>query len=250
MTTSEEASAETSDATPGATSEAAAGKRPRRLRRLLLPLFALALVAAFAPFVWVVAGTSGHRHATVADVPERPVALVLGAGVRDDGLPTRVLARRLELAADLYFAGKVEVLLVSGDNSVEHYNETDTMRDHLVAAGVPAEHIAADYAGFSTWESCVRAHEVFGVTEATVVTQDFHLPRAVSLCRAAGIDAVGVADAAAQERVWATRYGWAREVPAAVAALGSAVFRPDPTFLGPYETAVDDALAAAREGGE
>ncbi len=110
VTTSEEASAESSDAT--------AGKRPRRRRLLLLPLFALALVAAFAPFVWVVAGTSGYRHATVADVPERPVALVLGAGVREDGLPTRVLARRLELAADLYFAGKAEVLLVSGDDGV------------------------------------------------------------------------------------------------------------------------------------
>lgn len=246
MTTSEEASAE-----PAAESApATAAERPRRWRRLLLPLLVLALVAAFAPFVWVVAGTAGHRHAAVADVPERPVALVLGAGVRPDGQPTRVLARRLELAAELYAAGRVEVVLVSGDNSVEHYNETDTMREHLVAAGVPAERIAGDYAGFSTWESCVRAREVFGVTEATVVTQDFHLPRAVALCRAAGIDAVGVADDASGERVWATRYGWVREVPAAVSALGTAVLRPDPTFLGDYETAVDDALAAAREGGE
>ncbi|MFL1381058.1 MULTISPECIES: SanA/YdcF family protein [unclassified Nocardiopsis] len=247
MTTSEEAPAEPSaESTP-----ATAAERPRRRRRrLLLPLLVLALVAAFAPFVWVVAGTSGYRHTAVADVPERPVALVLGAGVRPDGQPTRVLARRLELAAELYTAGRVEVVLVSGDNSVEHYNETDTMREHLVAAGVPAERIAGDYAGFSTWESCVRAREVFGVTEATVVTQDFHLPRAVGLCRAAGIDAVGVADDASGERVWATRYGWVREIPAAVSALGTAILRPDPTFLGDYETAVDDALAAAREGGE
>ncbi|MFD6099772.1 vancomycin high temperature exclusion protein [Nocardiopsis flavescens] len=244
VTTSEEASAESPDGT--------APERPRRRRRgpLLLLLLALALVAAFAPFAWVVAGTAEHRHATAADAPERPVALVLGAGVRDDGLPTRLLARRLELAADLYFTDRVEVVLVSGDNSVEHYNETDTMRDHLVAAGVPAERIVGDYAGFSTWESCVRAREVFGVSGATVVTQDFHLPRAVSLCRAAGIDAVGVADAAGEERAFSTRYGWVREVPAAVAALGTALTRPDPTFLGRYETAVDDALAAAREDGD
>ncbi|CAL9424277.1 hypothetical protein SUDANB121_01935 [Nocardiopsis dassonvillei] len=242
MTTSEEASAQTSDGT--------APERPRRRRgRLLLLLSVLALAAAFAPFAWVVAGTAEHRHGTAAEVPGRPVALVLGAGVREDGLPTRLLARRLELAAELYFSGRVEVLLVTGDNSVEHYNETDTMRDHLVAAGVPADRVVGDYAGFSTWESCVRAREVFGVTEATVVTQDFHLPRAVRLCRAAGIDAVGVADAAAGERATATAYGWAREVPAAVAALGTVLLRPDPTFLGRYETAVDDALAAAREDG-
>lgn len=209
----------------------------------------LAVVAGFAPFVWVVSGTTEQRYDSATDVPERPVGVVLGAGVREDGEPSRMLARRLELAADLYFSGRVEVLLVTGDNSVEHYNETDTMRDYLEASGVPAEHIAGDYAGFSTWDSCARAKDIFGVDAATVVTQDFHLPRAVRLCRAAGIDAVGVADAAMAERTVGTVYGWLREVPAAVAALGTVVFRPEPTLLGPDETAVDDALTAAREDG-
>lgn len=208
------------------------------------------MVAGTVPFVWVLSSTSEQRYDAVGDVPERPVGLVLGAGVRDDGEPSRVLARRLELAAELYADGSVEVLLVSGDNSVDHYNETDTMRDFLVDAGVPAEHIAADYAGFSTWDSCARAHEVFGVDAATVVTQDFHLPRAVRLCQAAGIDAVGVADAAMGERTGGTVYGWVREVPAAVSAVGTMVFRPDPTFLGSDETAVDDALTDARGTGE
>ncbi|MFJ9558200.1 vancomycin high temperature exclusion protein [Nocardiopsis sp. NPDC101807] len=220
-------------------------RRRRPLRRLAL-LAVCAVVAGFLPFVWQVASTSGDRH-TAEGVPERPVALVLGAGVRPDGLPSLLLARRLDTAAELYFAGKVEAVLVSGDNSVDHYNETDTMSDYLVAAGVPENRIAGDYAGFSTWDSCVRAREVFGVEEATVVTQDFHLPRAVRLCRDAGIDAVGVADSSLEERRFATVYGWVREVPAAVAALGTAVFRPDPTFLGGYETAVDDALAADAE---
>ncbi|MEU0242430.1 ElyC/SanA/YdcF family protein [Nocardiopsis sp. NPDC006198] len=220
-------------------------RRRRPLRRLAL-LAVCAVVAGFLPFVWQVASTSGDRH-TAEGVPERPVALVLGAGVRPDGLPSLLLARRLDTAAELYFAGKVEAVLVSGDNSVDHYNETDTMSDYLVAAGVPENRIAGDYAGFSTWDSCVRAREVFGVEEATVVTQDFHLPRAVRLCRDAGIDAVGVADSSLEERRFATLYGWVREVPAAVAALGTAVFRPDPTFLGGYETAVDDALAADAE---
>lgn len=231
---------------------ASAGRGGRGGRRTWLGRLAVlavfAMVAGCVPFLWVLSSTSDHRH-TAAAVPERPVALVLGAGVRPDGRPSLLLARRLDTAADLYFAGRVDVVLVTGDNSVEHYNETDTMRAYLVDAGVPGEHIVGDYAGFSTWDSCVRAHEVFGVREATVVTQDFHLPRAVRLCRSAGIDAVGVADSSLEERTFATVYGWFREVPAAVAALGSVVLRPDPTFLGDYETGVDEALALEREPG-
>ncbi|NKZ01841.1 SanA/YdcF family protein [Nocardiopsis alborubida] len=229
--------------------EGSGGRRGRRTwagRLAVLAVFAM--VAGCVPFVWVLSSTSDHRH-TAASVPERPVALVLGAGVRPDGRPSLLLARRLDAAADLYFAGKVDVVLVTGDNSVEHYNETDTMRAYLVDAGVPGEHVVGDYAGFSTWDSCVRAHEVFGVREATVVTQDFHLPRAVRLCRSAGIDAVGVADSSMEERTFATVYGWFREVPAAVAALGSVVLRPDPMFLGDYESGVDEALALEREQG-
>ncbi|WP_083936416.1 SanA/YdcF family protein [Nocardiopsis ganjiahuensis] len=215
------------------------------MRRLAL-LAAAALVLGCAPFVWQLAATGDQRH-TAASVPDRPVAIVLGAGVRSDGLPTYLLAQRLDLAVELYEAGRVRAVLVTGDNGVEHYNETDTMRDYLVAAGVPADRVVGDHAGFSTWESCVRANEVFGVEEATVLTQEFHLPRAVRLCEAAGIDTVGVGAASMSERGVATVYGWAREVPAAVAALGTAVFRPDPTFLGDYETGVDDALALADE---
>ncbi|MEU3019629.1 ElyC/SanA/YdcF family protein [Nocardiopsis sp. NPDC007018] len=204
---------------------------------------ATALLLGFAPFAGVLASTSAQRY-SVDTVPDRPVAVVLGAGVRPDGRPSLLLAQRLDLAAELYENGSVRAVLVTGDNGVEHYSETDTMRDYLVAAGIPGDRVVGDHAGFSTWDSCVRAREVFGVREATVVTQEFHLPRAVRLCRAAGIDAVGVGAASMRERGPATVYGWAREVPAAVAALGTMVFRPDPRFLGDYETGVDDALAA------
>ncbi len=202
-------------------------------------------MAAFAPVGWLYAATAEHRH-PLARIPERPVALVLGAGVTPEGEPTRLLERRLELAVELYRSGRVEALLVSGDNSREHYNETDTMYGYLVAAGVPEVKIARDYAGFSTWESCVRAREVFGVEAATVVTQTFHLPRAVALCRTAGLDAVGVGDPAWDDRAPAMLYGHVREVPAAVKALFDMLLRPEPTFLGPYETGVDEALAAER----
>ena len=151
-----------------------------------------------------------------------------------------------ERAVELMTLG-CQAVLVTGDNGVEHYNETDTMRDYLVDAGIPRDRVVGDHAGFSTWDSCARAKEVFGVEEATVLTQEFHLPRAVRLCRAAGIDTVGVGGDSMGERGLATVYGWAREVPAAVAALGKVVFRPDPRFLGDYETGVDDALAAHAE---
>ncbi|MFI6575135.1 vancomycin high temperature exclusion protein [Nocardiopsis sp. NPDC050513] len=213
-------------------------------RRILGALAAAAVLAGCAPFAWSLASTADDRH-TAATVPDRPVALVLGAGVRPDGIPTLLLARRLDTAADLYFDGRVRAILVSGDNSVDHYNEPDTMREYLIGAGVPENRVVADYAGFSTWDSCARAREVFGVEEATVVTQDFHLPRAVGLCRTAGIDAVGVADSSLRERTTATVYGWIREVPATAAAFLTSVFRPDPVFLGEYESGVDDALAAS-----
>lgn len=230
-------------------SEDTAEARPRRRRPRLALLAAAALVLGCVPFAWQLVSTGEQRH-TTASVPDRPVAIVLGAGVRSDGLPSYLLAQRLDLAVELYEAGSVQAVLVTGDNEVEHYNETDTMRGYLVDAGIPADRVVGDHAGFSTWDSCARAKEVFGVEEATVLTQEFHLPRAVRLCQAAGIDTVGVGGASMSERGFATVYGWAREVPAAVAALGTAVFQPDPTFLGDYETGVDDALAGAAESAQ
>lgn len=202
---------------------------------------AVAVLSVLA-FARQLSTTAEHRY-TTAEVPDRPVALVLGAGVRSDGEPSRMLSHRLDVAAELYEAGSVEVVLVSGDNGDEHYNETDTMADYLVEAGVPEEDVVGDHAGFSTWDTCARAAEVFGVREATVVSQDFHVPRAVGLCRAAGIDAVGVGESLMDERRTGTVSGWVREVPAALDAAVTAWATPDPILLGDRETGVDDALA-------
>nr|WP_307851356.1 ElyC/SanA/YdcF family protein [Nocardiopsis sp. MG754419] len=220
--------------------------RPARRRRGRVLAALAVMVLGCAPFVWQLIATSEHRYGT-EDVPERAVAVVLGAGVRPDGLPSHLLAQRLELAVELYEAERVRAVLVTGDNGVEHYNETDTMRDYLIDAGIPADRIVGDHAGFDTWDSCARAAEIFGVEEAVVLSQEFHVPRAINLCRAAGIDAVGVGDDSMSERGTATVYGWVREVPAALAALGTVVLRPDPKVLGDYETGVDEALAQAAE---
>lgn len=179
-----------------------------------------------APFAWTYLASTGRRG-TVDTVPHRPVAVVLGAAAWEEG-PSPLLARRLDLAVRLVEAGKVDRVLVSGDNREVSRRETDTMTDYLVARGVPAEQVEADPFGYRTWDTCVRVRELYGVGAATMVTQSFHLPRTVSLARAAGIDAVGVGDPSLGARRRSTLIGYAREVGAAAKALKDAVLRPGP----------------------
>jgi vancomycin permeability regulator SanA len=214
-------------------------------RRFWIIAWLAAPLLAAAPFAALLLATDGRRT-TLDRADPRPVALVLGAGLRTDGRPGALLARRLDIAAQLYHRGTVDAVLVSGDNRRPGYNEPAAMRDHLLAAGVPGEKIVPDYAGLRTWDSCVRAREVFGVSSAIVVTQNFHLPRAVALCQTAGIDAQGVGDPSMQARRVATVYGYLRELPAAVKAVGDALLRPAPRYLGPAEPGVDEALHAPR----
>ena len=209
-------------------------------RKLWVLAALLAPLMVATPLAWFAVSTDSRRT-TAERAESRPVALVLGAGLRRDGRPSTLLGRRLDVAADLYHRGTVDAVLVSGAD-----DEPAAMRAHLLAAGVPDAKIVGDAAGFRTWDSCVRAHEVFGVRSAIVVTQEFHLPRAVGLCRAAGIDATGVGDASLQARGRATVYGWLREIPAAVKALGDTLFRPAPRDLEPPTTSLADALATPR----
>ncbi|RJQ74678.1 hypothetical protein D5S17_22165 [Pseudonocardiaceae bacterium YIM PH 21723] len=176
--------------------------------------------------------------------PRRPVALVLGAGLtKPDGKPTPFLAARLDLAVDAYRRGTVRALVVSGDNGRQDYDEPSAMRAYLVEHGVPTTSVVSDYAGFDTWDSCARLTRVFGATGAVVITQDFHLPRAVMLCRAAGVDAHGLGHDSWPGHVPTTAYLYLRELPAAYKALWDAAVQRDPIFLGPHEDGVDKALA-------
>ena len=123
----------------------------------------------------------------------RPVAIVFGAGVRPDGRLSPMLQHRMDTAISLYRSGAVRKLLVSGDNSTAQYNEPGRMYDYAVAQGVQPADVVRDFAGRRTYDTCYRAKEIFGVTEAILVTQRFHLPRALFTCRSFGIDAVGLA---------------------------------------------------------
>ena len=126
------------------------------------------------------------------DVPSRRVAIVFGAQVRRNGTPSVVLRDRIETAVALYKSGKVEKLLMSGDNRFRDYNEPESMRQYALTLGMPDSDIVLDYAGRRTYDTCYRAREIFGVDSAVLVTQGFHMPRALFLCKAFGVDAVGV----------------------------------------------------------
>jgi len=201
-----------------------------------------ACVLALLPSTWLYVST-GDRLRTTADVPRTEVAVVFGAGLWN-GEPSPYLAHRLDAAAELYRAGRIEVVLVTGDNSREDYDEPDAMRAYLTRHGVPDARIVSDYAGFDTWDSCVRAKKIFGVDEAVLISQDFHIRRAVALCREAGVASYGVGVPARRDATW--YYGGVREVFASGKAALDAVIEPDPRFLGPEEPGVERALAAGR----
>jgi vancomycin permeability regulator SanA len=206
----------------------------RGQRRAFQLVAALAVLAMLAP-AWLYLSTDG-RLRTVADAPSEPVAVVFGAGLQPDGTPSAYLADRLNTALELYHLGKVKAFLVTGDNDRLSYDEPDAMRTYLLEHGVPADRVVRDYAGFHTWDSCSRARRIFGVRSALLVSQGFHIRRAVALCRSVGIDAYGVATTQPRDRTW--YYGAVRELPAASEALLDVVFQPAPTFLGPRVTSL------------
>ncbi|MFF7469954.1 ElyC/SanA/YdcF family protein [Streptomyces sp. NPDC008092] len=213
--------------------------RTRTGRRRLVQGVMAACVLALLPATWLYVSTAG-RLRTVADVPRADVAVVFGAGLWD-GEPSPYLANRLNAAATLYKEGRIKVVLVTGDNSRKDYDEPDAMRTYLTAHGVPGKRIVSDYAGFDTWDSCVRAKKIFGVDRAVLISQGFHIRRAVALCEAAGVTSYGVGVDAKHDVTW--YYGGTREVFAAGKAALDAVFEPNPRFLGKKEPGVTRALA-------
>ncbi|MCG7210878.1 MULTISPECIES: SanA/YdcF family protein [Streptomyces] len=216
--------------------------RTRAGRRRLVQGVVAGCVLALLPVTWLYVSTA-DRLRTVADVPRTDVAVVFGAGLWD-GEPSPYLAHRLDAAATLYRAGRVRVLLVTGDNSREDYDEPDAMRAYLTRHGVPGGRVVTDYAGFDTWDSCVRAKKIFGVDRAVLISQGFHIRRAVALCEAAGVASYGVGVDDKHDATW--YYGGTREVFAAAKAALDVVFEPNPRFLGRKEPGVARALAGGR----
>jgi vancomycin permeability regulator SanA len=167
---------------------------------------------------------------------------VLGAEVYADGTPSPFLAARLELARRLFAASKVRVILVSGDHRRLANDQPEAMRRWLVDHQVPTQKVVLDDAGFDTYDSCARARRIFGVQQAIVVTQTFHVDRAVTLCRRLGIDASGVGDDSVRVYRDPWRKGSTREYGAGVKAAFDALSGRDPVQLGRPEAGVEDAL--------
>ncbi len=156
--------------------------------------------------------------------------LILGAGVRDDGSPSNMLEDRLLTGIDIYDNGTCRTLLMSGDHGREEYDEVNCMKDYAAETGIPTEDIFMDHAGFSTYESLYRARDVFGAKKIIIVTQEYHLYRALFVAESLGLDAVGVS---ADLR---TYYGQSlretRELAARVKDFFYTLFQPLPTYLG------------------
>jgi vancomycin permeability regulator SanA len=205
---------------------------------LILALAALLLVV----LRWAVARRYASAIYSLPDAPSRPVAIVFGAGLRRDGSPTTVLADRVRAAVDLYRRGAVSRILLSG--STGRGDEPSAMRAFALQIGAPAAALVVDRGGDRTYSTCARARSVFGVGEALLVTQRYHLPRALVLCNALGIRAVGVA---ADLHAYSLRSQWIwrlREIPATAVALWEAFVNPG---LGPDGTASTAAEASSDE---
>ncbi len=170
----------------------------------------------------------------ITDIEESqsaPVAIVFGAGLQKNGSPTPLLEDRVTTAAKLYFDGKVEKLLLSGDNRFPDYNEPEAMKTFAMQMGIPENAIVLDFAGRRTYDTCFRAKAIFEVMKAILVTQNFHLSRAIFLCSRMDIKVTGVIADRRKNKSGSFFIWEAREVLATSAAvLDIYVFKPIPVL--------------------
>ena len=216
-------------------------KRGRGVWWLRMAVVVLAAVAVTVLVLNHIVVSTGER--LVVGAPRaaetcRECIVVFGAGVKEDGTLSDMLADRMDTGIALYKAGAGRKLLLSGDHGTETYDEVGSMCDYAVAAGVPEEDIFLDHAGFSTYETLCRAQGVFGVRSAVLVTQEYHLYRALYIAEALGFDAVGVS--ADRHRYVYQWYRDLREIAARNKDFFTCLFRPEPTYLGESIAIVGD----------
>lgn len=217
--------------TPRAISHPRLGRPARRLLGFGAASALLAVLAALVPATYTFARYQDRIYTDPSSIPSAPVAIVFGAGVWANGEPSLMLADRIDAAVELYRRGKVRRLLMTGDNGQADYNEVEVMRRYAIARGVPPDRINLDHAGFRTYDSCYRARAIFGVTRAILVTQRYHLPRALYLANAFGIDAVGL-KAGRDDYPRQSYYDLREEAALAVTWYEVHVLRPLPRYLG------------------
>jgi len=221
-------------------------KQPARWRtrrfwlRLTLIVFLVAVTLPVALFVFANLAcrlvAAGKMYRATEDIPRNDVAVVLGTSkLTKSGKPNLHFNTRIEAAVKLYQAGKVRHLLVSGDNRERHYNEPRAMRAALVEAGIPTNAITCDYAGLRTLDSVVRANSVFGLTNFTIVTEEFHCPRAIWIARRHGFDAVGFAAPDPESHRWTLRVKLRESFARVLCAFDLYILHTEPKHPGPPE---------------
>lgn len=194
---------------------------------LMLGILVVALVSLLVITV-IVSSSRQHVYENIEDVPQADAALILGAAILRNGNLSPVLKDRVDQAIELYQAGKVEKIIASGDNSTKDYNEVQPIRTYLRAAGIPDEDIFLDYAGFDTYSSIYRARDVFLAKSLSIVSQSFHLPRAVFIARKLGLEASGVS----ADRGHYKLVNYFREMLADVKAAANLLSAREPKYLG------------------
>lgn len=203
-------------------------------RRIILIFILLALaVAAYIFYTNKHVLDIGSTYIlTPDDVPQCEAILVLGAYVSPDGTASQMLEERLKVGYELYKKGKADKIIVSGDHGRKNYDEVNAMKKYYLDKNVPPENVFMDHAGFTTYESMYRAREIFQANRVIVVTQEFHLPRAVFIARELGIEAYGVASGKGDYSDIVMLSNNIRETLARSKAFASLLIKPKPTFLG------------------
>ena len=206
----------------------------RRIKKFLCVILALGIVGVLTLVginLWV---TESVRNQILtqeqAACLNADCIVVLGCQVRSDGTPSHMLEDRLKRGVALYELGASSKILMSGDHGTKGYDEVNTMKAYAIDAGIPTEDIFMDHAGFSTYETIYRAKEIFGAKKIVVVTQQYHLFRAMYIAEAMGLEVYGVA---ADYRSYSGQFSRdVREVLARVKDFGMTIFWPEPTYLG------------------
>lgn len=199
---------------------------------VVLGLGVLGAAAVLGINLWVTGSVSCRilTQEQAAFIEDVDCVVVLGCQVRSDGSPSHMLEDRLKRSIALYEAGAAPKLLMSGDHGTVTYDEVNAMKRYALEAGVPSEDVFMDHAGFSTYETVYRAKEIFGADKVIIVTQQYHLYRALYIAQALGIEAYGVA---ADYRQYSGQFARdLREVLARVKDFGMSIIKPEPTYLG------------------
>ncbi len=205
----------------------------RRMAGWTVGLLAVLAMLCMAADIYVGGFSKGRLYHNAADVPHRRAAVLLGCGKYAHGRNNLFYTHRINAAVEIWQAGKVDAILISGDNSRKDYDEPGTMKADLVARGVPAEFITLDCAGFSTLDSVIRAEEIFELDDYIVISQRFHCQRAIYLAGRKGQSVIGFC-AANPSGPYSTKVRL-REVAARAKALLDITLARNPKFLGPKE---------------